>query len=97
MNTENVVAIATRGLYDDMRAHGIPEHCQDALASYILEHKPTGSFLHNLLSNDLQATFSSADHINSKAVRNYVTFLYNFAPGACWGSPEKVKSWLESV
>lgn len=94
MNTENVVAITTRGLYNDMRAHSIPEHCQDALAGYVLEHKPIGSFLKNLLSNDLQATFASADDINAKAVGNYVKFLYNCAPSLCWGSPERVKNWL---
>lgn len=97
MGIENVVADATqRRLHSDMRACGIPKHCQDALADYILHHKPVGSFLKNLLSNDLQATFASADDINYKAVGKYVVFLYNVAPGACWGSPEKVKSWLEN-
>lgn len=96
MNTENTIDIATHGLYQQMHDFGIPEHCQEALAGYILEHKPTGNFLQKLLSNDLKGTFEAADDINSKAVRNYVLFLYHCAPSSCWGSPEKVKSWLGS-
>ena len=96
MNSEDIASIEKHKLKTNMSAFNLPLHCRNSLVDYILYHKSVGSFLRNLLSNDLQGTFATADDINSNAIKNYVLFLYNCVPGACWGSPKKVKDWLEN-
>jgi hypothetical protein len=80
---------------NDYREHigMVPEHCADGLLNYIENGTPVGSFLTALLSNDLRETYACADNINSHRVRDYVTFLYNYAPAQCWGSPARVEAW----
>lgn len=73
----------------------IPTHCRNSLAGFILNHIPVGSFLQNLLSNNLKETYTSADDINYQAIGNYIKFLYNCAPSACWGSTEKYLNWIK--
>jgi len=97
MNDENnCVDLEFERLLTSMRNFGIPDHCQHSLAEYIINHRPVGNFLINLLCNYLMETFASADDININAVRNYVMFLYNAAPSVCWGSPERVTNWLKN-
>ncbi len=36
-----------------------------------------------------------ADDTNRGRMFDIVAFLYNEAPGACWGSREKVQKWLD--
>lgn len=74
----------------------IPDYMIDGLRRYIENGVQPGDFLTALLSNDLFRTFERADDTNSRAVRNYVQFLYNYAPGECWGSEERFKAWLKS-
>jgi hypothetical protein len=38
-----------------------------------------------------------ADTSNLYNLPAYVIYLYNEMPAACWGSPEKVKAWLENA
>jgi len=80
---DNCISICNKLLLQQMKDFGIPEHCQEALAGYILYHKSVGGFLTHLLCNDLKETFAAADDINSRVVRNYVQFLYYCAPSAC--------------
>lgn len=72
---------------------GIPDYMRDGLIAHILDGRPTGGFLTALLSNDLKETFNKADDVNQKVVYNYVFFLFNYAPRAAWGSPERVERW----
>lgn len=81
-------------LIQKMDARGIPDYMQNSLARYIMEGTPVGGFLMALLSNDLRKTFEKADEVNQQRVYNYVMFLYNDAPGGCWGSKEIVKGWI---
>lgn len=76
-------------------AHMIPKHCRDGLMRYIEGGEPVGSFLTALLSNDLRETYARADSINELRIRDYVQFLYGYAPGLCWGSPQRVHAWQE--
>lgn len=74
---------------------GASEGVQRALLAYILDRHPIGDFLRAVLSNDLREAVGRADEINGLALRALVRWLYNEAPGACWGSPDAVARWLE--
>jgi hypothetical protein len=65
------------------------------LRRYIEHGIPPGHFLSCLLSNDLRGTFERADEVNAAAVRNYVQFLYCYAPAGSWGSPERFDAWCK--
>ena len=74
----------------------IPEHCREGLYHYFIEGIPTGGFLGAVLENDLMLAFGKADHINEKAIRNYCSFLHNYAPHGSYGSPGNVQNWLKN-
>ena len=67
----------------------------EPLQAYIEEHRPVGGFLSAVISNDLSRACSRADEDNLRNLPAFVAFLYNAAPSTCWGSPEKMKKWLE--
>jgi len=67
----------------------------DSLYRYIDEGIPTGDFLRAVLENNLIESLGRADEGNRIALFDITSFLYNVAPAPCWGSPEKVKKWLE--
>jgi hypothetical protein len=73
----------------------IPDYMVGGLRRYIENGIEPGSFLSNLLRNDLKGTFLAADSTNVYLVRDYVDFLYNFAPSNCWGSEEKYEAWVK--
>lgn len=73
----------------------IPAHMVESLEGWVRHaHKP-GDFLTNVLCNDLAGAAAHADHTNRWLLTAYVGWLYNEAPGTCWGSPEKVAAWVE--
>jgi len=74
----------------------IPPYMRESLIAYVEEHRPIGSFLQAVLENNLYQTFGRADSDNVKNIPAYVNFLYWHVPSICWGSPAKVKAWLES-
>lgn len=55
--------------------------------------QPGGHFLTAVLENNLSAAIGHGDLDNLAALHHIVSYLYNRCPGACWGSPEKVKEW----
>ena len=72
----------------------LPIRMQDSLDRYIQEHCPVGDFLSAVIDNNLRAAVCLADDENIQNIPAFVSYLYNEAPGACWGSPEKRKAWL---
>jgi len=76
-----------------MGAYGIPDYMHGALIRYYENGLPPGDFLTALLNNDLRETFARADDTNTYAVRGYVMWLYNEAPGGSWGYPNAVNDW----
>jgi len=68
---------------------------KDSIDRYVQDHTPVGGFLTALLSNDLFIAVMRADDINVALLRDYVRYLFNETPATCWGSPEKVKAWLD--
>ena len=73
----------------------LPEHMRDAARLYIEKGIPPGSFLQAVICNDLFGAFRRADDINQAAMRDWVVFFYNEAPGDCWGSEEHFSDWLD--
>ena len=72
----------------------VPAHMREHIRAYVEERRPIGDFLTALLSNDLTNAVLRADTENRAALVDWVGFLYEYAPGDCWGSPEIVRAWL---
>jgi hypothetical protein len=75
----------------------IPERMAGGLQRWIERGIPPGSFLTAVLENNLSEAVGRADAENLANLPAYVGYLYNEAPGACWGSPQKVRAWAESM
>jgi hypothetical protein len=75
----------------------IPARMADGLQRWIERGIPPGSFLTAVLENNLKEAVCRADEENLFNLPAYVGYLYNEAPAPCWGSPEKVSAWAESM
>ena len=78
------------------RGFYIPAYMLDALERYIHQGQPPGDFLSAVISNDLTKAVARADDHNQVNLPAYIAYLHNEAPGVCWGSPEKMKTWIEA-
>lgn len=78
------------------RGHAIPAHMHDPIARYVAsgELEPD-DFLEAILENNLREAFSRADDDNIGNVGAFLGFFHNYAPSVCWGSPARVKDWIE--
>ena len=75
----------------------IPAYSMSSIHRYIDEHQRVGGFLTAVLSNDLAGSIRRADPDNLGALLSILGYLHYDAPAQCWGSPEKVRRWLEIV
>ncbi len=71
-----------------------PLHMMESLERYVEHGILPGNFLQAVLCNDLTMAVGRADSVNIHLIPEYVKYLYNEAPSACWGSPEKVRAWV---
>ena len=78
-----------------LQACPVPQYMHTAIRQYVLDHQRPGDFLVAVLSNDLFQAVEKADTANSKALREWVTLVYNYCPSDCWGSPTKVEEWIK--
>lgn len=78
-----------------LRELHIPDHMHTAIRCHVIDREPTGDFLTSLLENNLKESVMRADHMNLTALVDWCRLLYNYCPSGCWGSPAKVKTWLE--
>jgi len=67
----------------------------EGIQSYVHQHCPPGGFLRAVLENNLQEAVIRADKENLMGLREIVQYVYWEVPHLCWGSPAKVKAWLE--
>lgn len=67
----------------------------ETLNNYVKNRIPTGGFLHAVLSNDLTMACMKADDRNKYRLFEIIQYIYNDLPSNCWGSPEKVDTWLK--
>ncbi len=72
----------------------IPMHCRESLEKYILYGVPVGDFLAAVICNDLRGAVSRADENNLPRLKDYIVFLYQYAPAKCWGDSDRHIAWL---
>lgn len=72
----------------------IPESIFGSLYRYAEDRIATGGFLKAVLSNNLQGACAQADAQNRVILHIIVMFIYSELPSESWGSPDKVKEWL---
>lgn len=70
-----------------------PNNSGEAFKRWIEHGIMPGSFLCAVLENNLVEACGCADHINMHLLPAYANWLYNEAPGGCWGSKEKMEEW----
>ena len=77
----------------DTEYQKLPEQYRKEIRRYIEEGFLPGAFLTKVLWNDL---ISAVSHCSGplEDMKAVVMWLYNEAPSACWGSPDKVKAWI---
>jgi len=68
-----------------------------SIRRYADQHCPTGDFLRAVLENDLKEAVGRADDYNIRVIPEIVRYCYNEIPCNCWGSPERVKTWLGPI
>jgi len=71
----------------------IPRYMHGGIVRWIEHGLAPGDFLTAILSNDLRGACERADDTNRHFLFEYVFWLYNHAPAACWGSPERFRAW----
>ena len=72
-----------------------PPQVVESLLAYWHLRRPPGGFLTAVLSNDLARACRSADPGNLAALASIVGFCWEQLPADAWGSPAKVRAWLD--
>jgi hypothetical protein len=72
----------------------MPPAIHRGIEQYIEHGYQPGSFLTAVLNNDLTQAIGQADENSTACLVDIVKYLYNEAPGPCWGTPERVKAWI---
>jgi hypothetical protein len=86
----------TRAMMDvPTRFERLPTELWVALYHYRKDHTETGGFLRSVLENDLAGAVRRADRENLPKLGLVVEFLIDQFPEKAWGSPEKVRAWLD--
>ncbi len=73
---------------------GIDPDMVETLVIYVTDGCKPGSFTTAVLENDLKEACARADNTNRHRIFEIVGFIYNHLPSLCWGSPERVTTWL---
>jgi len=80
-------------LVTSLRLSPIPGNMHGGILRWVENGIPPGHFLTAVLCNDLREACTRADDQNIHLIPEYVSWLYNHAPGQCWGSPERFDAW----
>jgi hypothetical protein len=75
----------------------IPDRMMLGLTRYVEHGTLPGDFLRAVICNNLQLAVGHADDENMANLPAFVGWLYNEAPGGCWGSREKMIAWHEQM
>jgi hypothetical protein len=73
----------------------IPPRVREALERHARERAHTGDFVTTVLENDLKEAVWKADAASFAALPSICSYIHWELPGACHGSPAKVKAWRE--
>jgi hypothetical protein len=68
---------------------------QACARGYVERGQEPGGFLQAVLENKLMEAYNNADEVNALEMKAWASWLWNDAPGGCWGDPAKVQAWLE--
>ena len=82
-------------LRESLTESEIPDYLWDGLVAHIINGREVGGFLTAVLMNDLANACFRADVENKVKLCLIVTWIYNHAPSASWGSLDAVKEWQE--
>ena len=74
--------------------YGCPSYMHESFVRYVIDGRPIGDFLTNLLGNDLMGAFSHADAANTEAMRAWTMAVYNVIPCTAWRSKKRVAMWV---
>jgi len=74
----------------------LPPHMRGSMQRYYERGIPGGNFLTAILENRFVGAILHADEVNLSDLENCAIFLAWEIPTTCWGSPEKVRKWIES-
>ena len=80
-----------------LQRYYIPERMMAGVRLYIEHGAPPGRFLTAVICNDLQGAVGQADIENMRNLPAYPAYFYNEAPAECWGSRERMASWIASL
>lgn len=72
----------------------IPERMREAMLAYTQEGREPGDFLKAVICNDLKESCHRADEENLRNLPAFVYWFYQWAPAVCWGSEDRMNSWL---
>ena len=72
----------------------IPARMMPVIRRYIEEGIETGDFLTAVITNNFSEACARADDENLENLPAYAAFFYNEAPERCYGSVEKMQSWM---
>lgn len=75
------------------RGRTAPIHVCEPMLAWVNEGRLPGDFLQAVLRNDLKTAIARADDESLAGLSSIVGWLYNEAPGNCWGSLEAVNEW----
>lgn len=73
----------------------LPEGIRGGVQRYVEHGVPPGGFLTAVICNDLKESFVRADENNIRRMFDIVSFFYNEVPINCWGSKERMLTWME--
>ncbi len=96
LTASNDVAAYGADLRKSLIECNVAENLQNDLIHYFTRGRLPGSFLTACLENDLKRALGSASTKMWDYVHNVVCFLYWHVPQSSWGSPEKVKAFIDS-
>lgn len=72
----------------------VPGHIVGGLVRYILYGQATGSFLEEVMCNDLFGAIRHADSENRSHLAEIVLFIFFEAPVYCYGSQDEYDHWI---
>lgn len=73
---------------------GIPENLWHGLECYFVHRIQPGGFLTAVLENDLHGACQRADGTSRTVLWELSAWLFNHAPGGSYGTPQRVRAWL---
>lgn len=82
-------------LEEDSLALRLPCYMWPGLAKYLILGIKPGPFLTSVLAGEKELAARHADAVNVTCLDTYFAFLARECPAACWGSPAKVRAWVE--